>query len=208
MKNIELVNTGRLTERQARLNMERCAEFLARMIQKCYIYTRVSTAAQTDGYSLDAQTDRLRKYADYKELEVVPEEEDLVRLIYQKYLEADMKLNTVVLWLNENGHKRTVKGKDKPVTSDFVLTVLENPVYYGMIVYNRRTNSEEIRRNPKQVVSIRGRHEAIISEDDWIRVQEKRERLSHPKRKVDDPDRISLLSGLVTGIHWMTVRRN
>lgn len=34
MKNIELVNTGRLTERQARLNMERCAEFLARMIQK------------------------------------------------------------------------------------------------------------------------------------------------------------------------------
>lgn len=34
MKNIELVNTGRLTEKQARLNMERCAEFLARMIQK------------------------------------------------------------------------------------------------------------------------------------------------------------------------------
>lgn len=34
MKNIELVNTGKLTERQARLNMERCAEFLARMIQK------------------------------------------------------------------------------------------------------------------------------------------------------------------------------
>ena len=34
MKNIELVNTGKLTERQARRNMERCAEFLARMIQK------------------------------------------------------------------------------------------------------------------------------------------------------------------------------
>ena len=300
------------------------------MKKKCYIYTRVSTAVQTEGYSLDAQTDRLRKYADYKdlevvreycdagnsgmnikgrlafmemmddisserdgiacvlvfklsrfgrnaadilkslqllmdydvdlvcvedaidsstqggrltlailsaaaemehenitvqfmaakmqkllnggwpggsvpygyrsvnkELEVVPEAADLVRLIYQKYLEEDMKLNTVVVWLNENGHKRTVKGKDKPVTSDFVSTVLENPVYYGMIVYNRRTNSEEIRRNPKQVVSIRGWHEAIISEDDWMRVQEKRERLSHPKRKVDDPDRIGLLSGLV-----------
>ena len=300
------------------------------MKKKCYIYTRVSTAVQTEGYSLDAQTDRLRKYADYKdlevvreycdagksgmnikgrpafmemmddisserdgiacvlvfklsrfgrnaadilkslqllmdydvdlvcvedaidsstqggrltlailsaaaemehenitvqfmaakmqkllnggwpggsvpygyrsvdkELEVVPKEADLVRLIYQKYLEEDMKLNTVVVWLNENDHKRTVKGKDKPVTSDFVSTVLENPVYYGMIVYNRRTNSEEIRRNPKQVVSIRGRHEAIISEDDWMRVQEKRERLSHPKRKVDDPERIGLLSGLV-----------
>jgi len=41
--------------------------------KKCYIYTRVSTAAQTEGYSLEAQTERLRKYADYKEMEVVRE---------------------------------------------------------------------------------------------------------------------------------------
>ena len=34
MGKIELIDTGRLTEKQARLNMERWAEFLARMIQK------------------------------------------------------------------------------------------------------------------------------------------------------------------------------
>ena len=34
MGRFELIDTGRLTERQARLNMEKCAEFLARMIQK------------------------------------------------------------------------------------------------------------------------------------------------------------------------------
>ena len=34
MEKIELIDTGRLTEKQARLNMEKCAEFLARMIQK------------------------------------------------------------------------------------------------------------------------------------------------------------------------------
>ena len=28
---------------------------------KCYIYTRVSTAIQVDGYSLNAQKDKLRK---------------------------------------------------------------------------------------------------------------------------------------------------
>ncbi len=33
--------------------------------QKCYIYTRVSTAVQVDGYSLDAQRDKLTKYAEY-----------------------------------------------------------------------------------------------------------------------------------------------
>ena len=34
MGKIELIDTGRLTEKQARLNMEKCAEFLARMIQE------------------------------------------------------------------------------------------------------------------------------------------------------------------------------
>ena len=29
---------------------------------RCYIYARVSTAIQVDGYSLDAQKDKLRKY--------------------------------------------------------------------------------------------------------------------------------------------------
>ena len=35
--------------------------------KKCYIYTRVSTSMQVEGYSLDAQKDKLRKYADYQE---------------------------------------------------------------------------------------------------------------------------------------------
>ena len=34
MERRELVNTGMYTEKQAALNMERCAEFMARMIQK------------------------------------------------------------------------------------------------------------------------------------------------------------------------------
>ena len=41
--------------------------------KKCYIYTRVSTMAQTEGYSLDAQQEKLRKYAEYKNLEIVRE---------------------------------------------------------------------------------------------------------------------------------------
>ena len=38
--------------------------------KKCYIYTRVSTAAQTEGYSLEAQKERLRQFAEYKDLEI------------------------------------------------------------------------------------------------------------------------------------------
>ena len=43
------------------------------MKKKCYIYTRVSTAAQMEGYSLEAQQERLRQYAEYKNLEIAGE---------------------------------------------------------------------------------------------------------------------------------------
>ncbi len=44
--------------------------------KRCYIYTRVSTAAQVEGYSLDAQKQRLYDYAKYRDLEVVGEYSD------------------------------------------------------------------------------------------------------------------------------------
>lgn len=34
--------------------------------KKCYLYTRVSTTMQVDGFSLDAQKDKLRKYAEFQ----------------------------------------------------------------------------------------------------------------------------------------------
>ena len=40
---------------------------------KCYIYIRVSTAMQVDGYSLEAQKDRLTKFAEFQDMEVVRE---------------------------------------------------------------------------------------------------------------------------------------
>lgn len=40
---------------------------------KCYIYTRVSTSMQVDGYSLDAQRDKLHKYADYQDMIIAGE---------------------------------------------------------------------------------------------------------------------------------------
>ena len=42
----------------------------------CYIYTRVSTSMQVDGYSLDAQKEKLYKYAEYQEMHVCGEYSD------------------------------------------------------------------------------------------------------------------------------------
>ena len=43
---------------------------------KVYIYTRVSTAMQIDGYSLDAQKSRMKAYAEFNDYEIVGEYED------------------------------------------------------------------------------------------------------------------------------------
>lgn len=43
---------------------------------KVYTYTRVSTAMQIDGYSLDAQKSRMKAYAEFNDYEIVHEYED------------------------------------------------------------------------------------------------------------------------------------
>ena len=298
--------------------------------KKCYIYTRVSTAAQTEGYSLEAQQERLREYADYKNLEIAgeycdagksgksivgrpaflqmlddissekdnisfvlvfklsrfgrnaadilkslqlledyevdlicvedaidsstpggkltltilsavaeiereninvqfmagkmqkilnggwpggpapygyrsvnkelvveSEEAEIVRLIFERYIQEDGTLNGVVIWLNNNGYSRISKGEVKPFTYNFIVNVLDNPIYHGKLNYFRRTNIKGIRKNPKDAVEVDGIHEAIINEDLWQQTREKREASSGRMEKVDEPNRVSLLSGLI-----------
>lgn len=43
---------------------------------RCYIYTRVSTEMQVEGYSLAAQREKLQRYAEYNEMQIVREFSD------------------------------------------------------------------------------------------------------------------------------------
>ena len=293
------------------------------MKKKCYIYTRVSTAAQTDGYSLNAQKERLQKFAYYKDLEIAgeycdagksghsikgrpafmqmmdditsekdgisyvlvfklsrfgrnaadvlksmqllndydidlvsvedaidsssqggrltlsilsavaeierenisvqfmagrmqkiasggwpggpvpygyrtyekelviePAEAAIVKLVYEKYLEEGMMANSVCTWLNENGYRRKIHGETRPFTRDMVVRILENPVYCGKLYFGRRSKK-------KNVLIFDGKHQAIVTQEQWDAAQEKRRQTYKPRIKVDDSDRISLLSGLV-----------
>lgn len=45
-------------------------------VVKCYIYTRVSTSMQVDGFSLDAQKDKLRRYAEFQQMYIAGEYSD------------------------------------------------------------------------------------------------------------------------------------
>ena len=43
---------------------------------RVYLYTRVSTTTQIDGYSLDAQKTKMKAFCDYNEYEIAGEYED------------------------------------------------------------------------------------------------------------------------------------
>ena len=256
------------------------------MKKKCYIYTRVSTAAQTEGYSLEAQQERLRQYAEYKNLEIAGEycdagrsgksiagrptfmemmediasEKDQISYVLvfklsrfgrnaadvlksiQTLLDYDVDLvcvedsidsstqggrltlailSAVAEIERENirvqfmagrmqkmmeggwaggpapfGYRRISRGSPCPYNRDFAARVLDNPFYCGKIVYYRRTNRSMDEQNQRKEITVRGKQEAIIPEEMWDRVQEKRKQMAVHYEK-DEPDRISMLSGLV-----------
>ena len=306
-------------------------------MKKCYIYTRVSTAAQIEGYSLDAQQESLREFAKYKELKIVGEycdagksgknikgrpafrqmmdditaqkddiayvlvfklsrfgrnaadilkslqllqdygidlvsvndaidsstqggrltltilsavaemerenitaqfmagrmqkvmsggwsggavpygyrienkeavvdekEAAIVRKIYELYMQDGMGATSVARYLNDNGYVRNCSNEklQSAFTYGFVSNVLDNPFYCGRVYFKRRTNKKDpngktIKLDPNKVVCAKGIHEKIVSEENWDRVHEKRQENSHRPEKIDDPERISVLSGLV-----------
>ena len=66
-------------------------EILKKKQLKCYLYTRVSTSMQVDGYSLDAQRDKLRKYAAYEDMIVAGEYS--VFTIHPSFLHKSKKIH-------------------------------------------------------------------------------------------------------------------
>lgn len=74
----------------------------------------------------------------------------------------------------------------------------------GKIAYGRRrTEKKQGTRNEMHVVEqsefpvYEGQHEAIISEEDWYLVQEKRKINSFKREKVNNPDHAHILSGIL-----------
>ena len=139
-----------------------------------------------------------------RELTIDPYEAKIVRKIFDLYMQEDMGATSVAVTLNDGGYLRKENGGDeqRPFTYDFIVNVLDNPIYCGKLIFGRRTNKKGpdgklLKPDPKHAVIAQGVHDTILTEEEWNAVQEKRERLSKSRYELDDPERISLLSGLV-----------
>lgn len=143
-------------------------------------------------------------------LAVNEEEAAVVRKIYEWFLESeDAGYSTVTARLNETGIKpRQIKRLDRkameiaetdeeiylPVMDDWYTTIvkkiLDNPVYCGKIRYGYyRIETLEDGRMKRHYsdnpVICEGKHEAIIPEEMWNQVKEKREKHKKPHGRLD-----------------------
>lgn len=117
-----------------------------------------------------------------KMLVPIPEQAEVVKAIFEWYVNDDVPLYTISVRLNESGIK-TAKGQ--LWVTESVRNVLDNPVYCGMIRYGSR-KVDKIPVNGKLVAYhhraddvegenlFRGRHEPIISRELYEAAKKKR----------------------------------
>jgi site-specific DNA recombinase len=139
-------------------------------------------------------------------LVIAEDEVEVIRVIYDRYIHTSDGVAGVAKYLNRNGYVKKLRQNNTipGFSRDFVLDVLDNPVYMGKIAYGRRrTEKKQGTRNEMHVVEqaefpiYEGQHEAIISEEDWALAQDKRKLNSFKREKVNNPDHAHILSGIL-----------
>lgn len=179
-----------------------------------FMLTMLSALAEMERENIIEQTNNGKKYnaldgnwnggaAPYgyklvdKKLVVVPEEAEIVKEIFNKFVYTNCGYNGVTGLLNKaNITPRQTKRLDRkameesgtdekiylPVMEDWYSTIvkkiLDSPVYCGKIRWGHenvvREDGKERRKKGENVILVDGIHEAIISEELWKQAQEKR----------------------------------
>ncbi|WP_139314640.1 recombinase family protein, partial [Desulfosporosinus metallidurans] len=122
------------------------------------------------------------------ELVIVPEEAEIVRLIFRLYLEG-CSFEKIKEHLEKSGIK-TVTGKDKWHVST-IAAMISNEKYMGDALLQKSYTTDFINKTRvknKGIVPqyyVEGSHEGIISKELWNRVQEERARRANIRKSTD-----------------------
>lgn len=147
-------------------------------------------------------------------LEIVPENAEVVRTVYNWYISEDISYGAIGRRLDAMGVKSpSGEGLWK---SSVIRKMLQNKHYLGLIVFNRVKSTtfyedgEKVKRlvkqKPEDVIIAKGKHPAIIDEDTFEAAQ--RVTAGRPKNKVSTELKNCLSTLLVCGKCGRVMSRN
>ena len=149
------------------------------------------------GYLLDSQNSTLI---------VNPEEAEIVRLIFEKFVHTDMGADSISKYLNQHGYSKK-KLREQEVshfTRSTILKILDNPVYAGKIAYGKNatekvkgTRDQYRRVKKEEYLLAEGLHEAVIDQETWEAARAKRKVTGVKWNKTHSLDHEHILSGIL-----------
>ncbi|PTL09852.1 recombinase RecB [Staphylococcus gallinarum] len=150
-------------------------------IERQTLISNVKLSMNSKARSGEAITGRLLGYrlslnplTQKNDLVIDENEANIVREIFDLYLNHNKGLKAITTILNQKGY-RTIN--QKPFSVFGVKYILNNPVYKGYVRFNNHQNWAVQRRSGKSdendVILVKGKHEPIISEEIFDQVHEK-----------------------------------
>ena len=94
--------------------------------------------------------------------EIVPEEAEIVRMIFDRYVNHKMSIFALTRYLNSLGLKTS---QGKPFEKRSLEYILQNPAYAGIVRWNRTCNETNEIRDRSEWIVTKGTHPAIISKE-------------------------------------------
>lgn len=150
-------------------------------IERSTLISNVKMSMNAKARSGEAITGRVLGYklslnplTQKNDLVIDEHEANIVREIFDLYLNHNKGLKAITSILNQKGY-RTIN--QKPFSVFGVKYILNNPVYKGFVRFNNHQNWSAKRRSGKSdendVILVKGKHEAIINEEVFDQVHEK-----------------------------------
>ena len=134
------------------------------------------------------------------------QEAEIVRTIFDKFVNTNMGYTGIAKYLNLQGIKKTPRKKTdiEEFSAHFIKILLDNPVYCGKIAYGRRTR-EKVKGtkadykvvNKQDFCLVDGLHEGIVDEELWAKAHDKRETTGVKSVSKYGKDRAHLLTGII-----------
>lgn len=128
-------------------------------------------------------------------------------MIFNLYANSDMGANGVSKYLVSLGINKPIRqnGKNPYFSASLIRQILDNPVYNGKIAYGRRktikdknTGKIKLEKSDHYIIA-QGNHEALIDDELWNTVQEKRKSQAKKYEKINrgKDERVHILSNLI-----------